>query len=195
MSNEMKFDELTVAELQTIQLGIHARIEKLTKRSSQYADMLDEYRDNGEVYYVDATQQLIKMVSIDLENAYLLLGKVNSQIGKQAREFAEKVIPPVPKDWNDDRFKLAVDPNYSFTITNLSTGEVREYENSYKEEVIKMGKELLDSNLKTLKELSDEGVDVLPFKESINIEGTSSTVLLLSSYWLEIVAKLEGEQE
>ena len=195
MNNEMKFDELNVAELQTIQLGIHARIEKLTQRSSQYADMLDEYRDNGEVYYVDATQQLIKMVSVDLENAYLLLGKVNSQIGKQAREFTEKVIPPVPKDWNDDRFRLAVDPNYEFTITNHSTGEVKEYKNSYKEEVIKTGKELLDNNLKSLKELSDEGLDVLPFKESITVEGSSSIVLDLSSYWLEIVTKLEGEQK
>jgi hypothetical protein len=195
MSNtNRKFDQLSSTELNVIHASLHTRIEKLTKRSMQYTDMLDDYREAGEILYTDVTQKLIKQVSFDLEVAYLLLGEVNQEIGIKAEEFINEVLPPMPKDWNDDRFKLAVDPNYKFTITNLSTGEVREYENSYKEEVIKTGKELLDSNLKTLKELSNEGVDVLPFKESIKIEGTSSTVLLLSSYWLQIVDDLEGEQ-
>ncbi|WP_270364100.1 hypothetical protein [Bacillus paranthracis] len=197
MSNtNRKFDQLSVAELSVVQAGIHSRIVALTQRSMQYTGSLDTYRDAGEITYIDLTQKLLKQVSFDLEAAYLLLGEVNKEMEIKAKAFAEKVIPPVPKDWNDDRFKLAVDPNYSFTITNLSTGEVREYENSYKEEVIKTGKELLDSNLKTLKELSAEGVDVLPFKESINIDGTSSIVLHLSSYWLKIVSTsfAEGEQ-
>ena len=194
MSNtNRKFDQLSVAELSVVQAGIHSRIVALTQRSMQYTDSLDTYRDAGEITYIDLTQKLLKQVSFDLEAAYLLLGEVNKEMEIKAEAFAREVIPP-PMDLTDDRFRLAVDPNYEFTITNHSTGEVKEYKNSYKEEVIKTGKELLDNNLKSLKELSDEGLDVLPFKESVTVEGSSSIVLDLSSYWLEIVTKLEGEQ-